>query len=266
MRWAPDKISEAVYDYSKTVFFLVLTVCVCIMTYQAVMFMKAVNGVAVVTKTGVESVTKDVHKLQGSVRLATDSMNRYVIRNKKIETEVVGTLQEVHGLVKDARGTLNETTLLVKDSRTFMLSANTMVQRMDVQINDQMLPEMTDFIQVMQDRTVLVTGDVSGLLQGSQKNLDQVTQDVRALINDPNIPLILKEVRVTSESGSQTMFHIAEITGDAAETTEYYKNKLINPSGWDRFKQVLNTFLYAFGEIYTPWAISGKIKPVEVIR
>lgn len=264
-----DKISEAVWDYGKTVFLIFVSVCIGIITYQAVMISKSVRGLVVNTNEQVTQISKSVTKTSGSIRLMSDRFSRYVLGDaelrKQVKDALVNITGDVHTTMKNVDGLVTDTRATVRATNELVNSSNRLVVNLDINLNQKLLPEATQFIKNLDGRTALmIEGDIHGLLQGTQKNLDESFSAVNSLLNNPDLPLILKEVRVTLENGEKSTFYLAQILKSTSEVTDYYKQKLIHPTGWDRFKSWLNIAAYVGGEIVVPFLISNRVHTVTI--
>lgn len=247
-----------------------LIVSLIILSHQMVMISRSVNGLVVNTNNQVTTMTSDFGKVQRSVRGLVDSTNRYVIRDEKFKNEIRNSITSVtsdfHILTMKAGNVMDETALTIKSVRKVSESANELIIGVDCNVNGEVIPRASALLDTLNSRIVVLADSAGNLLGCVQGNLDTVAADIHGIAGSPEIPLILKQVRVMTENGGDFTFGVAQVMGDVSEVSEFYKNKLIHPTFWDYLRQISKIALYVGGEIVTPWAITNKVTRVRVVE
>lgn len=264
MKFWSENFSETFKDYSVALFTLVATVCVVITTLNVSSFVKDTKQDMRDISGSVVKVSDSTAKLERSVRDTTVNFNKVFLHDKQflagVKTSISAITKDFHSLM------VNEIKPTMVEVRTTVQSSNRLIVNIDENLNGSLLPETANLIRNLDQRTgVIIDKDLHGFLTGTQGCIEDVTRDLQTVIQDPEIPLILKQIRLTMENGEQATCYVAEILWDASETSEFYKKKLIHPSPWDIVKNMFLTAVYIGGEIVVPFAVSNKVKAVEVL-
>lgn len=266
----PRDVPEMIKDLLWGAVAVTLIVSLIILSHQMVMISKSVNGLVVNTNNQVTTMTSDFGKVQRSVRGLVDSTNRYVIRDEKFKNEVRNSITSVtndfHILTMKAGNVMDETALTVKSVRKVSESANELIIGVDCNVNGELVPKASALLETINSRVVVLADSAGNLLGCVQGNLDTVSADIHNITGSPEIPLILKQVRVMTENGGDFTFGVAQVMGDVSEVSEFYKNRLIHPTFWDYLRQISRIALYVGGDIVTPWAITNKVTRVRVVE
>lgn len=266
----PRDVPEMIKDLLWGAVAVTLIVSLIILSHQMVMISKSVNGLVVNTNNQVTTMTSDFGKVQRSVRGLVDSTNRYVIRDEKFKNEVRNSITSVtndfHILTMKAGNVMDETALTVKSVRKVSESTNELIIGVDCNVNGEVIPRASALLETLNSRIVVLADSAGNLLGCVQGNLDTVSADIHNITGSPEIPLILKQVRVMTENGGDFTFGVAQVMGDVSEVSEFYKNRLIHPTFWDYLRQISRIALYVGGDIVTPWAITNKVTRVRVVE
>lgn len=122
--------------------------------------------------------------------------------------------------------------------------------------------DIHEMIQEIRGSVALVINDkLVGLLDVTSKNIDEIGQEVRKLF--PTAKITIEQINQLVGTVDQIAFFLAKIVEDGSEVSEHYKNKLLHPSKWERFKAVMNMVLYAGGNVIAPWLITQKVTIVK---
>jgi len=236
----------------------------------AIRFQQTLNTV----DAAIEKNSTQAYKMMGSYRAVAVDLRQAVTHNKALQEQLqaatFGTVENLNAQLARSVDTLNtraDVTLANVDG--LVTDARVLVRNTDKSLNDPVagvLPNTAQLVRTVEGRVVvLFDGDIAGLIDATVCTIDQAGDDVHAILGSPEIPAILKEVRINLENGEQVTFYAAEISKDASEVSRHYTDKLVRPSNWDQFKRWLNVVLYGMGEIVIPWATSVRVQDVRVI-
>ena len=262
-----DRRSEMIKDYTLAACAVIATICVIAITM-------AVNRIERTTNESLRNISNQTCVSLDRLSVAADNVASSTASMMLTTSDAIREVKENSSdLTRQARLFILDTKKhyvydqQVKESLVKLMSdADQTILNTDASLNgpDGVLTRTSSLIRTVEGKVVvLFDHQIAGILDVTCTNIDDAGQAVVNLLNNPDIPAIVKEVRVILENGEQVSFYAAEITGDAAELSEHYKNKLTKPTKWEITRQVLMTTLYILGEVVVPLRLNRVLKDIN---
>ena len=108
---------------------------------------------------------------------------------------------------------------------------------------------------------LIINNKLTGFIEASTLTVNGLDKELRKMFG--NASIVLEDVHHLSEKGDEIAFHVAKITKDASELSEYAKNKMLHPSKWSIFSRILNIASFGLGEIVIPAFIAQKVRVIN---
>lgn len=264
--------------FAKIAMFSAIGMCLIVATIQAIR----------IADTASSEVRESLSVLDKSIRDLTDTTRRSI---EDVSKATVNMIISLHGVSFDIRKnyTRNDNLLRAVQEQTFTAlntvtgnlakslalingklsslaeTADSFLKDTNISLNSPftgLLPAATTQVNRIGGEVALViNGKVSGLIQSITANSDTIKKGLEDLFGTSNV--ILSRVDNIAGSTEEMARYIANVTANTADVTKFYRDKIISPSKWDRFKQIFNMAVFTMGEIVIPWAVTKKIRIVE---
>lgn len=261
-----QKFGKILIVYCLCIFLLSLTYTSIKSAYVVEVIGQNVDSLAKTANTGIDKNLRQLEKDLISMHGLSISLRDGIVANDSRLKDIQGkAFESMDTMASSAAKTFNninqKTSTILDSTNTLVNSTNDLVLAAHRNL-DNVSNEIVDTIQAIRGQVLVVlNNEVVGVLRASQDNLNAIGAELRKIFGDADITV--QQVNQVLGNVDELAFYVAKIAKTGSETAEFYKNKLMHPSKWERAKQIINVVLYAMGSIVIPWLIVRKVEVVN---
>ena len=169
------------------------------------------------------------------------------------------TLDGLNGNMRELVGAVSN--VIEKKGGPVLDNINELVSEVRFGVRSISLELVNVLAEVRGSVALVINNKLAGFIEASTLTVNGLDKELRKMFG--NASIVLEDVHHLSEKGDEIAFHVAKITKDASELSEYAKNKILHPSKWSIFSRIINIASFGLGEIVIPAFIAQKVRVVN---